>query len=264
MTSLAGISPVFNPGTVWLVGAGPGDPGLLTIHALNALRSADVVVHDALVDPGILSMTREGADLEYAGKRGGQPSATQSDICERLIALAREGRRVVRLKGGDPFIFGRGGEEALALAEAGIPFRIVPGVSSGLAALAIHGIPATMRATNHAVILATGHRAPDQRADWAALARSGAPIVLYMAVTNLPEIVAELMEGGLSGSTPALVVHGVTTVRENVIDATLEGLPKLAEEGLIRSPAIVAIGAVATFRTAIQNHLLEYGTEAAQ
>lgn len=264
MTSLAGLSPSFLPGTVWLVGAGPGDPGLLTIHALNALKAADVVVHDALVDPGILSMTREGAVLEYAGKRGGQPSAAQRDICERLIALAREGHRVVRLKGGDPFIFGRGGEEALALAEAGIPFRIVPGVSSGLASLAIHGIPATMRATNHAVILATGHRAPDQHAEWAALARTGVPIVLYMAVTNLPGIVAELLGGGLPGTTPALAVHGATTSRESVVETTLEHLPRLVEEGLIRSPTIVAIGAIATFRSAIQNHLLDYCDEAAQ
>ncbi|WP_230533670.1 uroporphyrinogen-III C-methyltransferase [Microvirga roseola] len=264
MTSIADLSPPFLPGTVWLVGAGPGDPGLLTIHALNALKAADVLVHDALVDPGILSMTRKDAVLEYAGKRGGQPSAAQSDICERLIALAREGRRVLRLKGGDPFIFGRGGEETLALAEAGIPFRIVPGVSSGLASLAIHGVPATMRATNHAVILATGHRAPDQQADWAALARTGAPIVLYMAVSNLPGIVAELMEGGLPGSTPALAVHGVTTARENVLEASLDQLPHLVEEGVIRSPAIIAIGAIATFRSAIHNHLLDYGVEAAQ
>jgi uroporphyrin-III C-methyltransferase len=264
VTSLAALSPDFTPGTVWLVGAGPGDPGLLTIHALNALKAADVVVYDALVEPGILSLVREGAVLKYAGKRGGKPSAVQKDICERLIMLAREGYRVLRLKGGDPFIFGRGGEEALALAEAGIPFRIVPGVSSGLASLAIHGIPATMRSTNHAVILATGHRAPDQQAEWAALARTGVPIVLYMAVTNLPDIVAELIEGGLPGSTPALAVHGVTTSLENVVDAALEDLPRLVTEGAIRSPAIVAIGAIATFRAAIQNHLLTYDAEAAQ
>ncbi len=264
MTSLPTLSPDFTPGTVWLVGAGPGDPGLLTIHALNALRAADVVIYDALVEPGILSLTREGVVLEYAGKRGGRPSAAQKDICESLITLAREGKRVLRLKGGDPFIFGRGGEEALALAEAGIPFRIVPGVSSGLASLAIHGVPATMRSTNHAVILATGHRAPEQQADWAALARTGVPIVLYMAVTNLPEIVTDLIKGGLPASTPVLAVHGVTTSRENVVDATLGDLPLLVAEGTIRSPTIVAIGAIATFRAAIQNHLLTYGAEAAQ
>lgn len=264
MSALSHLSPSFAPGTVWLVGAGPGDPGLLTLHALNALKAADVIVHDALVDPGVMALAREGAVLEFAGKRGGKPSAVQRDICERLIVLAREGKRVLRLKGGDPFIFGRGGEEALALAEAGIPFRIVPGVSSGLASLAIHGIPATMRTTNHAVILATGHRAPDQKAEWIALARTGAPIVLYMAVMNLPDIVADLMEGGLEGSTPALAVHGVTTSQESVIEATLERLPALAQDGVIRSPAIVAIGAIAQFRAKIEHHLLTFDKEAAQ
>jgi len=264
MTALSRLSPPFAPGTVWLVGAGPGDPGLLTIHALNALAAADAIVYDALVDPAILSFAREGALLEFAGKRGGKPSVMQKDICERLIHLAREGKRVVRLKGGDPFIFGRGGEEALALSEAGIPFRIIPGVSSGLASLAIHGVPATMRKTNHAVILATGHAAPDSEIEWASLARTGAPIVLYMAVSSLPSIVQGLMEGGLAGDTPALVVHGATTSKECVIEGTLATLPKLAEDGLIRSPAIVAIGAIAAFRTAMANHLLEFGSEAAQ
>ena len=264
MTALSRLSPPFALGTVWLVGAGPGDPGLLTIHALNALAAADAIVYDALVDPAILSFAREGALLEFAGKRGGKPSVIQKDICERLIHLAREGKRVVRLKGGDPFIFGRGGEEALALSEAGIPFRIIPGVSSGLASLAIHGVPATMRKTNHAVILATGHAAPDSEIEWASLARTGAPIVLYMAVSSLPSIVQGLMEGGLAGDTPALVVHGATTSKECVIEGTLATLPKLAEDGLIRSPAIVAIGAIAAFRSAIANHLLEFGSEAAQ
>ena len=246
------------------MGAGPGDPGLLTLHALNALEAADVIVYDALVDPTVLSFAREGAALEFAGKRGGRPSAVQRDICERLVQLAGEGKRVLRLKGGDPFIFGRGGEEALALSDAGIPFRIIPGVSSGLASLAIHGVPATVRKTNHAVILATGHAAPGSEIAWAELARTGAPLVLYMAVTNLPSIVQGLLDGGLAGDTPALAVHGATTAKESVVEGTLETLPKLAADGLIRSPAIVAIGAIAAFRSAIANHLLEFGSEAAQ
>jgi len=258
MTSLSYISPPFAQGTVWLVGAGPGDPGLLTIHALNALTVADVIVYDALVGPDVLALAGKKAVLEFAGKRGGKPSAIQRDICERLIRLAQEGRRVLRLKGGDPFIFGRGGEEALALAEAGISFRIIPGVSSGLASLAIHGVPATFRRTNHAVILATRHCAPDEQMDWASLARTGVPIVLYMAVSSLPAIVNALMEGGLAGSTPALAVHGATTAHESVVEAPLERLPMLAEEGVIRSPAIVAIGAIAVFRSAIANHLLDF------
>lgn len=264
MTSLSHLSPPFAPGTVWLVGAGPGDPGFLTVHALNALATADVVVHDALIDPGVLSLARDGAVLEHVGKRGGLPSASQEAICERLITLARMGKRVLRLKGGDPFIFGRGGEEALALAAAGIHFRIIPGVSSGLATLAIHGIPATTRATNHAVILATGHCAPDASMDWAALARTGAPIVLYMAVSNIADIVNELMQGGLAGATPVVVAHAATTSRESIVDATLQSLPRLMQKGDIRSPAIIAIGAVAAFRSAIANHLLEFGSEAAQ
>ena len=137
-------------------------------------------------------------------------------------------------------------------------------MSSGLASLAIHGVPATTRKTNHAVILATGHAAPDAEIEWASLARTGAPIVLYMAVASLPSIVQGLMEGGLAGDTPALAVHGATTSKECVIEGTLATLPKLAEDGLIRSPAVVAIGAIAAFRSAIANHLLEFGSEAAQ
>jgi uroporphyrin-III C-methyltransferase len=258
------LSPSFEPGAVWLVGAGPGDPGLLTLHALHALGQADVVVYDALVDPRALGLARPGAILEYAGKRGGKPSVVQRDITERLIALAREGRRVLRLKGGDPFVFGRGGEEALALAAAGVPFRIVPGVSSGLAALALHGVPATTRDTNHAVILATGHCAAGADLDWAALAQADAPIILYMAVANLAAIVAELKRGGLDGSTSALAVHAATTSEEEVIEATLDELPALAGAGVIRSPAVIAIGAIAAFRSQIAGFLAASHAEAAE
>ena len=149
--------PAIEPGSVWLVGAGPGDPGLLTLHAANALAHADCVVYDALVSPEILALARPGAALEYAGKRGGKPSASQPDICGRLIRLARQGQRVLRLKGGDPFVFGRGGEEALALAAARVPFRLVPGVTAAAGGLAAAGIPMTHRTTNSAVTLLTGH-----------------------------------------------------------------------------------------------------------
>ncbi len=252
------LSPPLDPGTVWLVGAGPGDPGLLTLHALNALTQAEVIVYDALVDPRILALARPDAMREYAGKRGGKPSAAQDDISERLVALARQGRRVLRLKGGDPFVFGRGGEEALALAAAGVAFRIIPGVSSGLGSLAIHGVPATSRATNHAVILATGHLAGEGAADWAALARTGAPLVLYMAVSNLGPIVEALLHGGLDGATPVFAVHAATTEAEEVIEATLADLPGLAASGVVRSPAVIAIGAVAAFRGQIVGHLLRH------
>ena len=150
--------PRFEAGTVWLVGAGPGDPGLLTLHALNALSQADAVIYDALIDDEILGLAAPDALREFAGKRGGRPSSKQRDISERLIELARDGKRVLRLKGGDPFVFGRGAEEALALVAADVPFRVVPGITAGIGGLAYAAIPATTRDTNHAVILATGHK----------------------------------------------------------------------------------------------------------
>ncbi|HEY1385348.1 MAG TPA: uroporphyrinogen-III C-methyltransferase, partial [Dongiaceae bacterium] len=168
--------PGIEPGWVWLVGAGPGTPALLTLLALRGLTTADVVVYDALVDQAALELARPGAALEYAGKRGGKPSARQPDISLRLIQLAREGRRVLRLKGGDPFVFGRGGEEAMSLVEAGIPFRIVPGISAGIGGLAYAGIPVTHRDVNQAVTFVTGSstdgKAPDLA--WESIAK-GSP-----------------------------------------------------------------------------------------
>ncbi|MFO1147318.1 MAG: uroporphyrinogen-III C-methyltransferase [Alsobacter sp.] len=244
--------PVFRPGTVWLVGAGPGDPGLLTLHAVHALQSADVIVYDALVDPEILELAGAGAELEFAGKRGGRPSPRQRDITDRLIALARQDRRVLRLKGGDPFVFGRGGEEALALVAEGIPFRVVPGVTAGLAGLAYAGIPATTRDTNHGVILATGHCAPGEPGlDWAAVARTGMPVVLYMAMSHLGEIAARLAQGGLPADTPVAVVTDATTPRQRVLVTTLaEAVADVAREGL-GSPAIIAIGSIVRLREAL-------------
>src|ERR1700720_3037352 len=192
--------PDFAPGEVWLAGARPGDPGLLTLHALHALRTADDIVHDALVDPRILELAGSQAKLIFAGKRGGKPSAQQGDINELLIERARMRRRVLRLKGGDPFVFGRGGEEALALTRAGLRFRIIPGITSGLAAAALAGIPATMRQTNHAVILAAGSRAADgtSSVEWENLARTGQPIILYMPMGNLAEIMGAFQRGGMA------------------------------------------------------------------
>src|SRR5215213_1349032 len=190
-SAMAGF-PRLEPGHVWLAGAGPGDPGLLTLHALAGLGEADVVVHDALVDARVLALAHPGATLEFAGKRGGKPSPSQANITDRLIALARAGHRVLRLKGGDPCVFGRGGEEALALSAAGVPFRIIPGVTAGLAGLTAAAIPATFRGMNRALILAAGYGADDDGVDWAALARTGQPIVLYMAMRNLAAIAEEL------------------------------------------------------------------------
>ncbi len=211
--------PEFHPGEVWLVGAGPGDPRLLTLLAVHALRSGDVIVHDELIDRRVLEFASAGAEIMSAGKRGGKPSAHQADINERLVELARAGRKVVRLKGGDPFVFGRGGEEAITLARAGVPFRIVPGLTSGLTAAALAGIPATTRQTNHAVILATGHRALDDEAmrDWAAMARTGQPIIFYMAISNLDRICTVLRDAGME-----VVYTGLHRTPEEVVTAAVQ------------------------------------------
>jgi len=239
--------PVFAPGDVWLAGAGPGDPGLLTLDALAGLSQADVIVHDALVDARILALKGAQARLEFAGKRGGKPSATQADISERLVALARAGERVLRLKGGDPFVFGRGGEEAAALAAAGIPFRIIPGVTAGLAALAAADIPATMRGINRAVIFAAGHGA-DEDFDWAPLARTGAPIVLYMVMHHLARIADALMAAGLAPQTPAAIIASAATPQERVLVSTLAALADDARKQKFEPPAIVVIGEIVKVR----------------
>jgi len=239
--------PVLAPGSVWLAGAGPGDPGLLTLDALAGLTQADVIVHDALVDARVLALAGSQARLEFAGKRGGKPSPTQADISQRLIALARAGERVLRLKGGDPFVFGRGGEEVLALAAAGIPFRIIPGITAGLAALASAQIPATLRGVNRAVVFAAGHGA-DEDFDWAPLVRARAPIVLYMVMHNLERITAALLQAGLDPSTPAAVIASATTPQEHILVSTLQQLAAAVREQKIEPPAIVVIGEIVKIR----------------
>jgi uroporphyrin-III C-methyltransferase len=242
--------PDFLPGEVWLAGAGPGDPGLLTLYALHALRTADDIVHDALVDPRILELAGAQAKLFFAGKRGGRPSSEQGDINELLIERAKMSRRVLRLKGGDPFVFGRGGEEALALTRAGLRFRIIPGITSGLAAAALAGIPATMRQTNHAVILAAGSRAADDisTAEWEKLARTGQPIIVYMPMANLPEIMSAFERGGLAHDTPAVIIASSTTSEERIIETHLGAAAADAAKHGITAPAIVIVGAVAAMR----------------
>jgi uroporphyrin-III C-methyltransferase len=242
--------PVFEPGSVWLTGAGPGDLGLLTLHAVHALGQADAILYDALVDDRVLDLARPGTLCEFVGKRGGQPSPKQEQINERLVALATSGKRVVRLKGGDPFVFGRGGEEAMALTRAGIPFRVIPGVTAGLAGLTAAGVPATTRDTNHALILATGHLAEDadHDANWAALARTGQPIVLYMAMRTLDRITASLIAGGLPGDTPAIVVADATMPDQRVLESTLSRISAEASAAGFEPPAIVGIGSIVSLR----------------
>lgn len=239
--------PVFAPGHVWLAGAGPGDPGFLTLDALAGLTQADVVVHDALVDERVLALAGPQARLEFAGKRGGKPSATQADISQRLIELARAGYRVLRLKGGDPFVFGRGGEEAMTLAAAGVPFRVIPGVTAGLAALASASIPATLRGVNRAVIFAAGH-GTEEDFDWTAIARTGQPIVLYMVMHNLEQITGALIKAGLGGQTPAAVIASAATPKQRVLVSTLEKLATVSREENFEPPAIIVIGEIVEMR----------------
>jgi len=258
MTSLSEMNPPFAPpdfapGSVWLVGAGPGDPGLLTLHACHALGVADVVVYDALVDERILRLARSGAQLEFAGKRGGKPSPTQPDISRLLIQLAREGRRVLRLKGGDPFVFGRGGEEALALVAAGIPFRIVPGVTAGIGGLAYAGIPATHRDLGQAVTFVTGHNyagAVPDGLDWAALARSPT-LVFYMALKHLDGIAARLIEHGRSAADPVAIVSKAATPAQRVVETTLAGAAAAAARTGIEPPALLVVGEVVRLRAGL-------------
>ncbi|WP_341897865.1 uroporphyrinogen-III C-methyltransferase [Ferrovibrio terrae] len=239
--------PVFQPGWVWLAGAGPGDPGLLTLHAVNALNQADVVIYDALVGDGILRCARVNAILEYAGKRGGKPSPKQRDISERLVELARQGKRVLRLKGGDPFVFGRGAEEALSLREAGIPFRIIPGISAGIGGLAYAGIPLTHRDTNSCVTFLTGHNAsgevPDSL-DWAAMVRASPVLVIYMAMKHLDILVAKLTHAGLAGDRPAALVQNATLPEMRVLTSRLDRIVADAEAAQMAPPALLVVGEV--------------------
>jgi uroporphyrin-III C-methyltransferase len=238
--------PRLEPGHVWLAGAGPGDPGLLTLDAVCGLAQADVVVHDALVGEQVLALANPQAVLEYAGKRGGRPSAQQADISRRLVELARQNKKVLRLKGGDPCMFGRGGEEAIALAEAGIPYRIIPGVTAGIAALTAASIPATMRGVNHAITFATGHA--DADFDWASLAKTGQPIVLYMAMRNIGHIAAELMRGGLAPDTPAAVIVAATTAEQQVFISDLASVAKLVAELGVALPGLIVLGDIVRVR----------------
>jgi uroporphyrin-III C-methyltransferase len=253
--------PILGPGSVWLAGAGPGDPGLLTLHALNALRQADVIVYDALVAPEILAWAPQ-AVLEYAGKRGGKPSAQQEDITLRLVALARQGKRVLRLKGGDPFVFGRGGEEAQVLIAAGIPVRIIPGITAGIGGLAYAGIPVTHREVNQSVTFVTGHDATGQTPtslDWRAIAQGSQMIVVYMGMKHVGHIAASLIAAGRNPDEPAAVVVSATTAAQQVLDTTLARMEAdIAASGL-EPPAILCIGEGVRLRQGLDWQALAVG-----
>ena len=242
----------FEPGTVWLVGAGPGDPGLLTLHAARALAEADVVLHDALVSPEILALAAQ-ARLEPVGKRAGGRRTPQLRINQRLIQLAHEGHRVVRLKGGDPLVFGRGGEEALALAAAGVRFRIIPGVSAGVGGAAAAGIPVTHRGLAHSVSFVTGHDAGGDvpELDWAALARGSDVLVLYMALRQIGAIAAHLLAAGRDAAEPVAFISDATTPRQKVVVTTLADAAHAAAGIPRHAPTLIVIGPVVALRPLI-------------
>lgn len=236
------------PPLVHLVGAGPGDPGLLTARALELIASADVILHDRLIPVSALDGARADAELIYVGKEGGGPSMAQEEIERLLVEHASAGRRVVRLKGGDPFVFGRGGEEALTLRAAGLGFEVVPGVTAGIAAPAYAGIPVTQREMASAVAFVTGHEDPDKpesAIDWPALSAFPGTLVFYMGVRALPTIAANLVAGGRPESEPVALVERGTLPGQRTVVATLADVAERARAERIRAPAITLVGPVA-------------------
>jgi uroporphyrinogen III methyltransferase/synthase len=238
------------PGTVYLVGAGPGDPELLTLKGRRVLGEADAVVYDHLVAPALLELARPGCELVFAGKRAGAVCKAQSEIDRTLVSLALLGKTVVRLKGGDPFVFGRGGEEASALAEAGVPFEIVPGVTSALGAAAYAGIPLTHRLHSSAVVLLTGHEDPSKPGAgvrWEDYAKLGATLCVYMGVHNLASIASRLGAAGMDPGTPVAIVESATTPGHRQILGTIGTIASIASEHRVQAPAMLVIGAVASY-----------------
>ena len=242
--------PSFPEGLVWLVGAGPGDPGLLTLHAIHALQQADVIIYDALVNQEILNLCRDDAEKVFSGKRGGKPSFNQRDISLKLVEYSKKGKRVVRLKGGDPFIFARGGDEALFLAKENIPIRIPPGITAGVGAMAYAGIPLTYRETNQSITFLTGH---DQFGEtpsainWELCAKGAQVLVIYMAMKNLSQIVAKLIEYGRNPSEPVAVVSNATLKDQIVLETTLSHAVEDVWTNGLKAPAIICIGSNVPF-----------------
>ncbi len=243
--------PVFQSGWVWLCGAGPGDAGLLTLHALNGLNQADTIVYDALVADEILQWSSPTAEKIYAGKRGGKPSPKQDDISLKLIALARAGKKVLRLKGGDPFVFGRGGEEAQTLVQHQIPIRVIPGITAGIGGLAYAGIPLTHRDVNQSVTFITGH---DQRGEtpdtlnWRAISDGAQVLVIYMGLKHLATITARLLSAGRSADEPVAILCNATLPSQQILETTLANAVADVETAGLRPPAIICIGRSVSMR----------------
>jgi uroporphyrinogen III methyltransferase/synthase len=238
-------------GKVWLVGAGPGDPGLITVAGLEALRQADVVVYDRLVSPLLLAHARPDAELLFVGKEGGGESFPQREIERLLVERARQGKRVVRLKGGDPFVFGRGGEECLALAEAGVPFEVVPGVTSAVAAPAYAGIPVTHRGLSSSLAIVTGHEDAAKEGSalrWEHLATATDTLVVLMGTRTLPELVQRLLAHGRPPETAVAVVRWGSTPEQEMVTGTLADIAARVEAAGLRPPTVVVVGEVVRLR----------------
>ncbi len=251
-------------GTVYLVGAGPGSPDLVTVRGLRLIRAADAIVHDALVHPDLLAEARSDAERVYVGKRGYCVGSTrQETINDALVRLAREGRVVVRLKGGDPCVFGRGGEEAEYLAERGVPFEIVPGVTTAVGACAASSIPLTHREAGQAVALVTGHFDPDSpecTLNWRGLVGMS-NLVVYMGLRHIERIAAKLIDAGMAADTPAAVVESGTLPTQRVVDGELSTIAALARDAAVRAPAVIVVGEAVRFRTRLRELAAAHASE---